>query len=135
MLLFAGIHKGVRWVRSRMRPAERAEFAHEHDHPLAEVHDPEYEHEHEPVVVATGGRGAVAQEPHRHEHRHAAPMPDDPFVNYGTGTALGVGMIHGIGAETPTKVLIFRSSYSWPRRARGAGGRVFCSSCASCSAS
>ena len=42
-------------------------------------------------------------------------MPDDPFVNYGRGTSFGVGMLHGIGAETPTQVLIFLA-------AAGAGG-------------
>jgi len=28
-------------------------------------------------------------------------------MNYGKGTAFVVGMVHGIGAETPTQVLIF----------------------------
>ena len=31
-------------------------------------------------------------------------------MNYGRATAFGVGMIHGIGAETPTQVLIFLSA-------------------------
>ena len=37
-------------------------------------------------------------------------------MSYGRPTAFGVGMIHGIGAETPTQVLIFLA-------AAGAGGR------------
>ena len=37
--------------------------------------------------------------------------------SYGKGTAFGVGMIHGVGAETPTQVLIFLT-------AAGAGGRT-----------
>ena len=37
-------------------------------------------------------------------------------MNYGRATAFGVGMIHSVGAETPTQVLIFLS-------AAGAGGR------------
>ena len=28
-------------------------------------------------------------------------------MNYGRGTSLLIGMIHGVGAETPTQVLIF----------------------------
>jgi high-affinity nickel-transport protein len=36
-------------------------------------------------------------------------------MTYGRATAFGVGMIHGVGAETPTQVLIFLS-------AAGAGG-------------
>jgi high-affinity nickel-transport protein len=43
-------------------------------------------------------------------------MPDDPLVNHGRRTAFGIGMIHGIGAETPTPVLLFLA-------AAGAGGR------------
>ena len=43
-------------------------------------------------------------------------MPDDPFMTYGRGTAFGVGMIHGVGAETPTQVLLFLA-------AAGAGGK------------
>jgi high-affinity nickel permease len=45
-----------------------------------------------------------------HTHTHA-----DPFVDYGTGTSLAVGALHGVGAETPTQVLIFLA-------AAGAGG-------------
>ena len=48
------------------------------------------------------------------KHPEAA---DDPFMNYGRGTAFAVGMIHGIGAETPTQVVIFLT-------AAGAGGKT-----------
>ncbi len=44
---------------------------------------------------------------HSHRHRHVGALPDDPFVTYGGRTAWFVGMLHGIGAETPTQVLIF----------------------------
>ena len=50
---------------------------------------------------------APALPDHRHRHRHVVPLPDDPFADYVPRTAFGVGMIHGIGAETPTQVLIF----------------------------
>ncbi|GBE25565.1 high-affinity nickel transport protein [bacterium BMS3Bbin02] len=33
--------------------------------------------------------------------------PNAPFANYGVKTSFGVGMLHGVGAETPTQVLIF----------------------------
>ena len=46
----------------------------------------------------------------RREHSHA---PDD--AAYGWRTALTIGVVHGIGAETPTQVLLFVS-------AAGAGG-------------
>ena len=38
-------------------------------------------------------------------------------MNYGRGTAFVVGMIHGVGAETPTQLLIFLA-------AAGAGGKT-----------
>ena len=34
-------------------------------------------------------------------------MPSDPFTGYGPATAFGIGMVHGVGAETPTQVLLF----------------------------
>jgi hypothetical protein len=54
--------------------------------------------------------------PGHHHHKHPEPT-DDAFMNYGRGTAFGVGMLHGIGAETPTQVVIFLT-------AAGAGGPV-----------
>ena len=53
--------------------------------------------------------------PHRHLHHHVATVPADPFPTYGRATAFGVGMLHGIGAETPTQVIVFAA-------AAGAGG-------------
>ena len=45
---------------------------------------------------------------------HASPPPPArggaarrPFEDYAPRTAFGIGMIHGVGAETPTQVLIF----------------------------
>jgi cytochrome c biogenesis protein CcdA len=53
--------------------------------------------------------------PRHHHHKH--PQPDDEaFMNYGRATAFVVGMVHGIGAETPTQLLIFLA-------AAGAGGK------------
>src|SRR5205085_4763980 len=91
------------------------DVAHEHDHPVEGHHgaDPA------PELVPDGARrGQVALATrHRHVHHHRAPMPDDPFLAYGRATSFLVGMIHGVGAETPTQVLVFVA-------AAGAGGRV-----------
>lgn len=109
MLLFAGIRS--LWWRVRGTPSSRA------------GHD----HEFEPVHAHAGGREIPADEqiadwhhghhgrPGHHHHKH--PEPDDPFVDYQRGTAFLVGMLHGIGAETPTQVLIFAA-------AAGAGGKA-----------
>ena len=60
------------------------------------------------------GSGSIRT--HRHVHRHLARLPDDPFVDYAPRTAFGIGMIHGVGAETPTQLLIFLT-------AAGVGGK------------
>ena len=53
---------------------------------------------------------------HAHRHRHVGSLPSDPFSQYGRRNVFVIGMIHGIGAETPTQISIFLA-------ATGAGGR------------
>ncbi len=111
MLIFTGARKLYR----RLRPTSTVQ----HDHEMEPVH-----------VHAGDGELALAVEedlpvsewhhghhgrPGHHHHKH--PEPDDAFMNYGRATAFVVGMIHGIGAETPTQLVIFLA-------AAGAGGRV-----------
>ena len=112
MLVFSGVQRGYLWAREHMRRHEPAELEHEHEHVAAEPfmhHDAEEE-------VANGARPeAIATKARTHAHGHKHRMPTDPFLNYGRATAIGIGMLHGIGAETPTQVLIFLA-------AAGAGG-------------
>jgi hypothetical protein len=116
MLVFAGI-RSAWWTLKGRRPSGNG------------AHD----HEREPVHVHAGGAEAVDAEavdaedriaewhhghhgrPGHHHHKH--PEPDDPFVNYQKGTSFLVGMLHGVGAETPTQILIFTA-------AAGAGGKA-----------
>ncbi len=75
--------------------------------------DPSLEHEHEHAELAHHGDGGTTTLPlttHTHTHSHT-----DPFMNYGQGTSFAVGILHGVGAETPTQVVIFLA-------ASGAGG-------------
>jgi high-affinity nickel-transport protein len=101
---------GFRRLRSR-RPAPIV-IEHEHDHPAGEHHDHELEHE-----SVGGGRRTTVISSHSHRHRHVGALPDDPLPAYGGGAAVGVGMIHGVGFETPTQALVFVT-------AAGAGTRV-----------
>ena len=100
---------GARRALHRLRPDRLVVIEHEHEH--AEGH-----HSHAHTVEAASGtepvRGALATETttHAHSHRHVVPMPADPFTDYGVGTSFGVGMIHGVGAESPTQVLLFTSA-------------------------
>jgi cytochrome c biogenesis protein CcdA len=98
---------GFRRVRRR-HPAPVV-IEHEHEHPVGE------HHAHEAVLAGAGRQRATTK--HRHRHRHVGAMPEDPLPTYGGGAAVGVGMIHGIGFETPTQALVFVT-------AAGAGSRV-----------
>lgn len=115
MLMFSGI----RWLRRRLlkrgsAPTEEVEIVHAHDHPVDEPHEHDFDRGH---VLGTGRAVVTKQKTHRHPHSHRAPMPQDPFLGYGAATSLGIGMIHGVGAETPTQVLVFLT-------AAGVGSRL-----------
>ena len=75
-----------------------------------------HDHSHSPEVLADGihaehQEADVAVEVHhRHLHRHVAVVPHDPFVRYGTWSSFGVGLLHGVGAETPTQVVVFAAA-------------------------
>jgi ABC-type nickel/cobalt efflux system permease component RcnA len=106
MLLLSGLRRV--FGRSSKHSVEPVviehEHAHDHEHPMhghthPHTHD---EHEHEHAVET------VVQ--HTHTHRHVAAMPRDPFLTYGAWSAVGIGLLHGIGAETPTQVLVFAAA-------------------------
>jgi cytochrome c biogenesis protein CcdA len=114
MLVFAGV-RGA-WQRVRSSPREPID---------ATIHD----HEREPVHMHGGGEGSVAVAeripasdwhhghhglPGHHHHKHPE-REEEAFLQYQRGTAFLVGMLHGVGAETPTQILIFTA-------AAGAGG-------------
>lgn len=106
MLVFSGVQRSYLWAREHMRRHEPAELEHVHEHASAE---PFMHHEAEEEVANGRGESAakVAVRARTHEHGHKHRMPTDPFMNYGRATAIGIGMLHGIGAETPTQVLLF----------------------------
>jgi hypothetical protein len=103
MLVFAGVRKGVRWVRRRVAASAGTVRAGSGGVAVAEGTPPSLWHH--------GHHGRPGH------HHHDRPESDEDVPNYGRGTAFGVGMIHGVGAETPTQVLIFLT-------AAGAGGPV-----------
>jgi high-affinity nickel permease len=96
MLVFAGVRRAARWTRERVAAGGARRAA-----PVAEDADPAALH-----------HGHHGQPGH---HHHAPKEGHDEVGTYGKGSAFGVGMIHGVGAETPTQVLIFLA-------AAGAGG-------------
>lgn len=49
---------------------------------------------------------------HRHRHQHELALADDPTAQPGNGTAAGIGLLHGIGVESPTQIAVFAASTS-----------------------
>jgi high-affinity nickel-transport protein len=103
MLVFSGVRRGARWARERI--GGRTGTA------VAESPPAEGQGAADPAMWHHGHHGRPGH------HHHEEPERDDAFMNYGTATSIGVGMIHGVGAETPSQVLIFLA-------AAGAGGPV-----------
>jgi hypothetical protein len=112
MLIFEGIRRGTHWVRRRAAsrrpvPVPVPAGAPGSSGTVAPAD----------VTLAAGSDAALWHHGHHGRpghHHHDRPERDDQLT-YGRATAFGVGMIHGVGAETPTQVLIFLA-------AAGAGG-------------
>lgn len=108
MLVLSAIRRSATAVRTRRGQSRPATT---HEHPHAAAGGATHEHEH------TENRHPGRDDSHVHTHRHTHDAGSDAFTTYGTGTSVGVGMLHGIGAETPTQVVVFLAAAS-------AGGTV-----------
>jgi hypothetical protein len=108
MLLFSALRRSSRRLRSSRGQGMVIDHAHEHS--PDEVHGPNE------LVHVGGGPSSGSGHSHRHRHQHLGVVPDDPFMQYGRSSVFAIGMIHGVGAETPTQLLIFLA-------AAGAAGR------------
>lgn len=84
-------------------------FEHEHPHPAGgDTHDHHIHRsalrQNKDIVIK-----ALAEDPaeeHSHVHRHPRSEGEYPFASYGRASSLTVGMLHGIGAETPTQIVL-----------------------------
>jgi high-affinity nickel-transport protein len=105
MIVLSGVRRGFIWLRTRLTSTPADPVAHSHAHSaLATFH-------HEGEEVEAEGRLP------RHSHHHVHDPAHEPFTDYTPATSVGIGMLHGIGAETPTQVLVFLA-------AANAGGTV-----------
>ncbi len=109
MLLIGAVRRVVR------RPSDDVpvviEHVHAHDH-AQPLHGHTHSHaDADPVADGTDRHGSsdvVVQ--HRHVHRHVGVVPHDPFMRYGGWSSFGIGLLHGVGAETPTQVVVFAAA-------------------------
>jgi High-affinity nickel-transport protein len=114
MLLFAAVRRVRRRHSSPSVDTLVIEHSHPHDHRT-------HVHVHDHALVDSASHAAptehAATERHTHSHVHIGRLPSDPLNTYGWGAAFGIGMLHGVGAETPTQVVLFVA-------AAGVGGAV-----------
>lgn len=124
---FAGMRR-VRTIGSRRRIGIDHIHSHEHGPGDETEHDADarasriqHDHSHSnealPVdVAAIVGRGAspgpVHTSQHSHRHHHDLSLPESPFASYGGRTATGIGVLHGIGFESPTQIAVFVAATS-----------------------
>lgn len=82
--------------------------AHLHDHSHMEVEAPRVA----ALPVRAGGPSLPAPHWHTHSHPHGhhLHLPSSATARYGNGTAAGVGMLHGVGIESPSQIAVFVAS-------------------------
>lgn len=106
MLLLAGTRRVFAWLN----PPRSVVIEHDHEH----SHDRDHAHHPHPSTTESpslhSGATRVLAPSHRHSHKHVVTMPSDPFTDYGVKTSFLIGMLHGVGAETPTQILLFVSA-------------------------
>ena len=93
MLIRDGLFKGVK--RIQRTPSGRSvivEHSHSHRHE-GDVELHQHSHESQPSDAE-----------HHHVHKHELFLDQDSLSS---PTAIGVGVLHGIGVETPTQIAIF----------------------------
>jgi len=118
MLIFSGVRTAYRKTRGVMTRSNGDAAGHAHDDA-----DPIHQHADDGLAVAVADDLPVSEWHHGHHgrpghHHHKHPEPD-AFMEYGRGTAFVVGMVHGIGAETPTQILIFLTAVTAGGKAAG----------------
>lgn len=116
MVLIGAVRGVVARRRSQGQPIVVIEHTHAHEHGDA-MHD----HRHLDPAADHSAASPVASPRHvlvghSHPHRHVGVTPVDPIASYSSASAFGIGVLHGVGAETPTQVVVFAA-------AANAGGR------------
>ena len=116
MLLLTAVRRiAARFRRGRAHVTYEV-IEHDHEHPA----DARHGHRHVRAPAPVSGTTQLPESTHRHRHRHVVPVPPDPLRTYGKGASLALGMLHGIGAETPTQMALFVTAAGVGGSGRGA---------------
>jgi high-affinity nickel-transport protein len=106
MLVFGFVRRLASRRRANRAPADVV-ITHDHDHGHDALHDHAHGYDHVHANTQTSDAAVATKTTHHHVHSHVGTLPPDPFLTYGRPTAVAVGALHGIGAETPTQILLF----------------------------
>lgn len=98
MMLFAGVRRIGRFVTERILGRSPEPVIHDHPHVAGGA-----VHHDEPDSAQTDTAGTRLAAP-THEHPHAHHLPE---ADYGVASVAVIGALHGIGAETPTQIVLF----------------------------
>ena len=118
-LILNGTFAGLRRVRQGRR-SRSISIDHDHEHVHgSETHTASFAHDHahqqatvDAVPVGSGVTPSGLTRYHRHGHSHDLILPSSASARYGNGTAAGIGMLHGVGVESPTQIAVFVASTS-----------------------
>lgn len=106
-LVVAGSRRALAWIH-RSRP-EPIVIEHAHEHSSAGHHHDDHAGSGPPVGTDSAAVSLVTKT-HVHTHRHVVTNAVDPFAEYGRRATFFVGAIHGIGAETPSQILLLTTA-------------------------
>jgi hypothetical protein len=105
MYVVIGARRALQWLRRNSDAIVTIDHVHEHStdghHNAGMTDEPD---------MGGSGRTAIKTRTHVHTHRHTVVSPGDPFTEYGAAATFGIGMIHGVGAETPTQILLLTTA-------------------------
>ena len=110
---FAGLRMLHRVRRSNGRRFVTVTHEHAHSHP---PHSPHHDHDHgaspqsESAVREAKPIHDTAQHTHSHRHEHRVELRSTATPDLADRTAAGIGVLHGIGVESPTQIAVFVAS-------------------------
>ena len=129
MLVLDGTFAGLRRIRRLgSRRVIRVDHEHGHDHE-DDQHEHQQAHDHAhlnersvaDITVSVGAPSPLRDSgsAHAHSHHHELMVPATAFAGYGPAGAAGIGMLHGIGVESPTQIALFVAASSSGGRTAG----------------
>lgn len=101
LFLIVAVRRTLRGIRLRWRPTNAVEHAHAHASIDGFHHDDEFS-----GGVDVSGNETTGSRLHAPTHHHAH-VHRDGWDQSSAKFAVCIGMVHGVGAETPTQVVVF----------------------------